>query len=63
MPFLPAAVRRTTAVTLMALALSWAGATAAEAAGDPPSLEDCYTLTVTDPTTGQGVIVDVCPPV
>jgi hypothetical protein len=57
-----AAVRRTTAITLMALALAGAGATAAEA-GEPPSLDDCYTVSVTDPTTGQHPSVDVCPPV
>jgi len=59
---MPALARRTTAATLMALAMSWAGATAAEAAGDPPSLDDCYTLAITSPTTGQHPSVDVCPP-
>ncbi|MDT7536912.1 MAG: hypothetical protein QOI82_497 [Actinomycetota bacterium] len=62
MPTLATAVRRTTAATMLALALSWAAAGAAEAAIPPPDLGDCYQISVTSPTTGEHPTVDVCPP-
>jgi hypothetical protein len=53
-------VRRTVALAVSVLALSWTGPAAL--AEGPPKIEDCYVVQVDSPTTGLHPGAEVCQP-